>query len=109
MFTESTSSRPRPGQLNTASTTMEPPSRKPNCRPIMVTTGISALSRQCFTKTTRSRRPLARGERTQYSWNTSTNEEGGKRDNTEAARKSGVRGKSEGESVEPGGEKQSKK
>ena len=67
MSTASTSSRPRPGQLNTVSTTIEPPSRKPNCRPIMVTTGISALRSPCLKTTPRSagpwRAPCARSPR----------------------------------------------
>ena len=38
-----TAMRPTPGQANMVSVTTEPPSRKPICRPISVTTGISAL------------------------------------------------------------------
>ena len=38
-----TASRPTPGQENTVSVTTAPPSRKPICSPMRVTTGISAL------------------------------------------------------------------
>ena len=38
-----TASRPTPGQENMVSVTTAPPSRKAACRPISVTTGISAL------------------------------------------------------------------
>ena len=61
--TESTSKRPSPGQLKTFSTTIDPPSRKPNCNPIMVTTGIIALRRPCLSTTSVSLTPFARAVR----------------------------------------------
>src|SRR6218665_2280623 len=96
--TASTSRRPRPGQLNTASTRIEPPSRKPNCRPIIVTTGISALRSVCLNTTLDSRTPLARAGRTKSSWITSTNEARGERAPTGAtAAPPGVAGGGGGE------------
>ena len=43
-----TAMRPTPGQANMVSVTIEPPSRKPICRPTSVTTGIMRVA-QCVT------------------------------------------------------------
>ena len=73
-----------PGHAKTVSTTIEPPSRNPNCNPIIVTTGISALRNVCRRITTGSESPLARAVRTKSSWMTSTNDERVKRAMTAA-------------------------
>jgi hypothetical protein len=65
--------------LKTFSTTIEPPSRKPNCSPIMVTTGMSALRMPCLITTRTSSSPFARAVRMKSSPRISTNEERVKR------------------------------
>ncbi|MNN77310.1 hypothetical protein D3C81_1937640 [compost metagenome] len=77
--------------MNTFSTRMEPPSRKPNCRPIIVTTGIIALRSVCLMTTTVSRTPLARAVRTKSSCSTSMNEARVKRAITAATAAPSVR------------------
>ena len=67
-----TASRPTPGQENIVSVTTAPPSRNAACRPISVTTGISALRSAWWTITTVSRRPLARAVRTKSAPSTSS-------------------------------------
>ncbi len=53
-----------PGQLNTLSMKIAPPTAAPSVEPIRVTTGSSALRTACFTMTQRSRTPLERAVRT---------------------------------------------
>ena len=52
--------RPRPGQPNTVSTRIDPPSRWPICTPASVTTGSSALRAACTKPTRASDTPFAR-------------------------------------------------
>ena len=59
-----TAMRPTPGQANMVSVTIEPPSRKPICRPTSVTTGIMALRSAWRMVTRQSEAPLARAVRT---------------------------------------------
>jgi hypothetical protein len=56
-------SRPSPGRKNTFSMMMAPASRNENCRPMMVSTGISALRRAWRHSVCRRVSPLARAER----------------------------------------------
>ena len=51
---------PSPGQPNTVSIRIEPPSRWPSCRPASVTTGRSALRAAWLHATERSESPFAR-------------------------------------------------
>ncbi len=52
-----------PGQENTVSVTTAPPSRVPNCRPVIVTIGIAAFFSVCLVTTHSSPTPLARAVR----------------------------------------------
>ena len=49
-----------PRREKTVSTMMVPARRLPNCTPMMVTTGMSALPRACLRTTARSASPFAR-------------------------------------------------
>ena len=60
----SSTSRPMPGRLNTFSTITAPASRKANCRPMTVVTGISALRSTWRHITAPGASPLARAVRT---------------------------------------------
>ncbi len=52
-----------PGHENTVSVTTAPPSRVPNCSPVMVTIGIAAFLSVCLATTHASATPLARAVR----------------------------------------------
>ena len=54
---------PRPGQVNTVSTTTAPEKMWENCSPAIVITGMTALRRACLQVTEVSPRPLARAVR----------------------------------------------
>ncbi len=58
-----TDSQPRPRRLKTVSVMMVVPINWPRSMPKMVTIGISAASRPCFTTTVYSDRPFARAVR----------------------------------------------
>jgi hypothetical protein len=58
-----TASRPMPGHENTVSVTTAPPSRVPNCRPVIVTMGMAAFLSVCLATTSTSATPLARAVR----------------------------------------------
>ena len=61
--------RPSPGQPNTVSTRIEPPSRWPTCTPASVTTGSSALRAAWSRRRALPTSPLARAV-VMYSWRT---------------------------------------
>ena len=52
-----------PGHENTVSVTTAPPSRVPNCSPVIVTMGMAAFLSVCLTTTNTSATPLARAVR----------------------------------------------
>src|SRR5216684_2671478 len=56
--------RPRPGSEKIVSVSTAPDSSRPSCRPMTVTTGMSALRSTCLSTTRHSGRPLARAVRT---------------------------------------------
>ena len=56
--------RPTPGTANTVSVMTAPPSSRPNCRPVTVTSGSAAFFSACRPMTSHSDTPLARAVRT---------------------------------------------
>ena len=59
-----TISRPTPGTANTVSVMTAPPSKRPNCSPVTVTSGSAAFFSACRPITSHSVSPLARAVRT---------------------------------------------